>query len=243
MQGTMRSAAIGRLAGGRQLVGYRDPREVVGWLYGQKFERRGRHVVEQGAALLSDACRLPLRPAEVELPLVEWAEQWAEGLVGSRRICVLAAGGGWGAKHWPAAKYGALAQAMRATGYEILVNAPRKDDAVANAVVAASGGAAKVVVCNVAGLVALLRRAALVIGGDSGPTHLAAALGIPLVGLYGPTDPARNGPWGPGPKRVLRDPASVTSYRHVAEPDAGLARITVEQAVEAMREIAAGTGA
>jgi heptosyltransferase-1 len=74
----------------------------------------------------------------------------------------------------------------------------------------------------------------LLIGGDSGPTHLAAALGLPLVALYGPTDPARNGPWGSGPKRVVRGPGSITSHKRVAEIDAGLARIAVD---DVMREV------
>jgi heptosyltransferase-1 len=116
------------------------------------------------------------------------------------------------------------------------VNAGKKDDAVANAVIAASGGAAEMAVCNVAGLIALMRRASLLVGGDSGPTHLAAALGIPLVALYGPTDPARNGPWGSGAKRILRGPGSVTSHKRVAEIDAGLARISVD---DVLREVTA----
>jgi heptosyltransferase-1 len=93
------------------------------------------------------------------------------------------------------------------------------------------------VVCNVAGLVALMRRTDLVVGGDSGPTHLAAALAVPVVALFGPTSPERNGPWGPGPKRVLRDPASLTSYKRSAETEAGLARISVQQVMEAVEEL------
>jgi heptosyltransferase I len=102
-------------------------------------------------------------------------------------------------------------------------------------VISASGGAARVVVCNVTGLIALMRRTALLVGGDSGPTHLAAALGVPVVALFGPTDPARNGPWGAGPKVVLRDPASVTSYKHADTVDAGLANIGVQAVVDAVR--------
>jgi heptosyltransferase-1 len=134
-------------------------------------------------------------------------------------------------------RYGELARQLRALGYTAVVNAPREDDPVANAAVLASEGAAEKVVCNVAGLIALLRRTALLVGGDSGPTHLAAALRVPVVALFGPTDPARNGPWGPGRKVVLRDAASVTSYRHVAEADPGLERISVERVLEAVREL------
>ncbi|AEU34867.1 glycosyltransferase family 9 protein [Granulicella mallensis] len=239
MQGTVRSAVIGRMAGARKFAGYSDPREAVAVnLYTERLARRGAHVVEQGAALLGEACGLKIVPVEISLPRVAWAEHWAEEeAVLSRPLCVLGAGGGWGAKHWPTARFGALALELRAMGFDVVVNAPHKNDVVANEVVAASRGTARMVVCNVTGLVALMRRTDLFIGGDSGPTHLAAALGVPLVALFGPTDPARNGPWGPGAKRVLRDASSITSYKHVAEGDPGLARITVESVLEAVRQV------
>jgi heptosyltransferase-1 len=91
------------------------------------------------------------------------------------------------------------------------------------------------VVCDVAGLVALLRRADLFVGGDSGPTHLAAALAVPTVALFGPTDPARNGPWGPGARVVLRDPGAVTSYKRTSVSAMG--KIAVDQVVEAVRDL------
>jgi heptosyltransferase-1 len=238
LQGTLRSAVIGRFAKAREFVGFADPREAAAArFYRTEVARRGAHVVEQNAALLSEACGIALEPAAVELPQEGWANDWAAELVGDRRVCVLAASAGWGAKQWPVERYGALARELRAMGFAVMVNAPRKDDAVAASVVAASDGAAERVGCNVAGLTALLRRAALLVGGDSGPTHLAAALGVPLVALYGPTDPARNGPWGSGRIKVLRDAASATSHKKVAEIDAGLARIAVEAVVEAVRAV------
>lgn len=251
MQGTVRSAVIGRFARAREFAGYEDPREAAAArLYRSARPRLGEHVVEQGAALLSEACgvALPpqqaglpgtpaLEPAAVELPHTEWADEWAGELAGQRKVCVLAASAGWGAKQWPAERYGALAKQLRAMGFAPVVNAPRKDDVVAESVVAASEGAAEMVVCTVAGLIGLMRRTSLLIGGDSGPTHLAAALGIPLVGLYGPTDPARNGPWGPGPMRVLRGPGSVTSHKRVTEIDAGLARMGVDEVIDAVKAV------
>jgi heptosyltransferase I len=235
MQGTLRSAVIGWMAGAQQFAGYSDPREsVAASFYETKLRRSGRHVIEQGAALLGEACGIALEPAAVDLPHEEWADNWAADLVGGRRMCVLAAGAGWGAKRWPVERYGALARELRAMGLEVVVNASRKDDALAVEVISASGDAAQMVVCNVTGLIALMRRATLLVGGDSGPTHLAAALGVPLVALFGPTDPARNGPWGPGAKTVLRDPVSVTSHKRVAAADAGLANIPVKAVVEAL---------
>jgi heptosyltransferase I len=236
MQGTLRSAVIGRMCGSGQLAGYSDPREAMAAkFYKTKLERKGRHVIEQGAALLGEACGVALEPGGVELPHEEWADHWAAEVVGDRRTCLLAAGGGWAAKCWAAKKYGALAVELKAMGMDVVVNAPRKDDALAAAVVEASGGAARVVVCNVTGLIALMRRMTLLVGGDSGPTHLAAALGVPLVALFGPTDPERNGPRGPGAKVVLRDPASVTSYKRANSEDAGLAKISVGAVVDAVR--------
>jgi len=240
MQGTMRSAVIGRFARAREFTGYEHPREAAAaHLYRSTRRRIGKHVVEQGAALLGAACSIELKPAAFTLPREQWADEWAGELVGERKVCVLAASAGWGAKQWPAERYGALARELRTMGFVPLVNAPRKDDAVAASVVAASGGAAELAVCNVAGLVALMRRTSLLVGGDSGPTHLAAALGIPLVALYGPTDPARNGPWGSGPVRVMRGAGSVTSHKRVAEIDAGLARIAVDEVGREVKELTA----
>lgn len=238
MQGTLRSAVIGRFARAREFAGYENPREAAAaHLYRSTRRRIGTHVVEQGAALLGAACSIALKPAPVSLPHETWADDWAAELVGERKVCLLAASAGWGAKQWPAERYGALARELREMGFVPMVNAPRKDDAIAASVVAASGGAAESVVCNVAGLIALVRRTSLLVGGDSGPTHLAAALGTPLVALFGPTDPARNGPWGSGLMRVIRGTGSVTSHKRVAETDAGLVRITVDDVVREVRSL------
>jgi heptosyltransferase-1 len=239
MQGTLRSAVIGRMAGAEMLTGYADPREsLAGSFYKRKIVRREAHVVDQGAALLGDACGVPLQPGAIEIPRAQWAEEWAETeAVLSRPMCVLAAGGGWGAKQWPAERYGALAVELKRMGFDVVVNAPRKDDKIAARVVAASGGVARTVVCNVTGLVSLMRRADLLVGGDTGPTHLAAAMGVPVVALFGPTSPERNGPWGPGAMRVLRDAASVTTYKRAAEPDAGLMNLSVEIVTQAVRDL------
>ena len=239
MQGTLRSAVLGRFAGAVRFVGYRDPRETAArWLYRQPLPRLGKHVVEQGAALLGAALGVPLSPARsLRLPVLPEAEAWAMTLVDSspqpEPLALLAPAAGWGAKQWPAAHFGALAAALADRGWAVRVNAAHDAEPMAMAVVAASGGAARLVCGGVAGLVALTGRAAMVVGGDSGPVHLAAALGTPVVALFGPTDPARNGPWGAGPIRVLRHPDSVTTYKRTAPSEAGLARLEVGTVLEA----------
>lgn len=236
MQGTLRSGVIGWMAGAGELAGYGDPREeLAARLYSRKLGRRGTHVVEQGAALLGEACGTALEPAEVVLPRDEEAEAWAEENVRARPLLMLAPGGGWGAKRWPVERFAAVAQAMRPQAGDCVVNAATDADDAARQVAAGSDGAARVLGCSVARLVALMRRTDLFVGGDSGPLHLAAALGVPAVAVFGPTDPARNGPWGPGAKVVLRDAASGTSYKRTSGVDPGMAKITVEQVVAAMK--------
>ena len=169
MQGTLRSAVIAWMSNAKRVVGYGDPREALAArLYGEKLARRGVHVVEQGAALLGDALDVPLAPEKVELPREAWADEWAAAFIGGKRVCLLAPGAGWGAKRWPAQRFGKVAQRLSALGLAVAVNASRNDDALAQEVIAASNGTAQIAVCNVTGMIALLRRSALVIGGDSG---------------------------------------------------------------------------
>ena len=80
------------------------------------------------------------------------------------------------------------------------------EQSLAEDVVAAAGGAAMISPpTSIADLVALARGAALMVSGDTGPTHIAAAVGTPIVGIYGPTRPSRNGPWSPRDVTVSRD--------------------------------------
>jgi heptosyltransferase-1 len=80
-----------------------------------------------------------------------------------------------------------------------------------------------------------------VIAGDTGPLHLAAALERPVVALFGPTDPARNGPFGTK-ARVLRHGTERRDHRRLAEPEAGLLEITVDEVVAASLELLGGVG-
>ena len=85
----------------------------------------------------------------------------------------------------------------------------------------------------------MTRRAALFVGGDTGPLHLAAALKIPVVAIFGPTDPARNGPFGTR-SIVLRSGESNTSHKRRAETDPGMLRITEAEALSAARQLLQG---
>jgi heptosyltransferase-1 len=116
------------------------------------------------------------------------------------------------------------------------VNAVSEDDPTAQAVVRASGGVAVAVPSDVPELIPLTRRAGLVIAGDTGPLHLAAALERPVVALFGPTDPARNGPYGTK-AWVLRHGPERRDHRRLQEPEAELLKISVDEVVSAAMEL------
>jgi heptosyltransferase-1 len=239
MQGSIRSAMVGRMAGAEDFVGTAEPREgPAAWLYRRKVRTTAQHVVEQGCELLGSAIGESLRPARVTLPVDVLAEGWCDDLlVGEvRPFVMMAPTAGWGAKEWPAERYGELAAALAREGFRTLVNASSAEDAVSKRVVETSHGAAVMVPCSVGQLIVLIRRAALVIAGDTGPLHLAAALERPVVGLYGPTDPLRNGPFGTR-SRVLRHASSQVDHSRHPETEKGLLEITVDEVGKAALEL------
>jgi heptosyltransferase I len=239
MQGSIRSAVVGRMAEAEDFAGPAEPREKqAAWFYRRKVQTAAQHVVEQGCELLGNAIGERLRPARVLLPTDIVAETWCDGVLAGevRPFVMMAPTAGWGAKQWPAKRYGELAAALADAGFRTLVNAFSAEDAVGRRVVEASGGAAALIPCSVGQMIALMRRAELVIAGDTGPLHLAAAMERPVVGLYGPTDPARNGPYGTR-SRVLRHASSVLDHSRYEETEKGLLEITVEEVAEAALEL------
>ena len=117
-----------------------------------------------------------------------------------------------------------------------LVNAPPGEENLASAVVETAGGHAFAVNCSIGQLIALTRRARILIGGDTGPMHLAAALGVPTVALYGPTDPARTGPFS-DKAIALRHPQSETTFSHHRTPESGLLQISAAEVIGVARHL------
>ncbi len=239
LQGSIRSAIIAKLSGAKQIVGPAKPREKQAtWMYGTRILTQAEHVIEQACEIAS-ALGVWLLPAQVSLPVDAEVERWAEAQIDVQTKghgVLLAPSAGWGAKQWPAERYGELASRLGRNGYSVLVNAVDEHDPLAAIVVRTSEGAATPVVASIAQLIALTRRMRLVIAGDTGPLHLAAALQTPVLGIFGPTDPVRNGPYGTR-SRVLRDAGSVRDHRRHAAPEAGLLRISVDQVETAALEL------
>ena len=158
------------------------------------------HVIQKNLSILS---ALKLTPQPLELPLTPTANAETNAAIqsagGARRYIVLNPGAAWPNKRWPAERFGALAASLRdRLGLPSFITWGPSERELADAVVRASSGAATAApATSVSDLAVLMREAALVVSGDTGPLHIAAAMGTPLVGLYGPTWPERNGPWDP----------------------------------------------
>ena len=256
LQGAMRSALLARFSGAREVYGPAEPRESPASLwYTRKAVAHGRHVVEQNLAVAraligrrkkASAAELPHDPP-CDLP----RDPRAEGLIvqwlaehGIRDFAILNPGAGWGAKRWPAERYGEVALRLAEQGVRSILNYGPGEEELVSTAEAASGGTARAMNCSVirssiTELIALTRRARLFIGGDTGPLHLAAALRVPVVAIYGPTDPARNGPYGTR-SVVLRSAESVTSHARRNAVDEGMLGIGSESVVRAARELLAG---
>ena len=182
MQGAMKSAGVGLLAEAVVFAGPAKPREALARnFYDKKIDVTATHVVEQGCELLGGAVGEVLTPARVSLPMNGSDEHWADRVVGNEKFCLISPGGGWGAKLWPPERFGQVAAELGRAGVRSVVNASGNGSPEADAVAAASQGFARAVPCSVGQLIALVRRAAVVIGGDTGPLHLAAALERPVV--------------------------------------------------------------
>jgi heptosyltransferase-1 len=239
LQGAVRSAWMGRMARA-PLVGEAHPREAPArWLFARCVGTHAAHVIEQAAEVVEGALHrtLPRPLPSPGLPRSAAAEQWAAEQAGEAAIALIHPGAGWGAKRWPPERYGRLARELATRlGTRALVNAGPGEESIARAVVEASDGAARIMATSLDQLIALTRRAALAIGGDTGPLHLASALGTPVVGIFGPTDPARNGPYG-GAFRVLRHPESQRDHTRRSQPEAGLLTITEAEVLQMAEEL------
>lgn len=203
-QGLIKSALVARSSGAPVRIGYARgfARESpAAMFYSLGVSPAGAHVVEQGLALAAAAGSEQLT-IDFPLPLGR-----SEGTLPDGPFVLAAPFAGWKAKQWPLEYYGELAALLKQKGHVLVLN------------VAPGAAVPEGVVVHTSSLDGLLdatRRAAAVVGLDSGPMHLAAALGKRGVALFGPTDPARNGPYG-GTMQVIRDSSAPTTYRRIDE--------------------------
>ena len=207
-------------------------------LYTERLNPRGPHKVEHNLTLVEAAGARPsvprfplsIRPEDEEIAARELA---AHNL---HDFFVLNPGGGWRSKCWPPEQYGELHRHLYETrGWRGVVTFGPGEEALAQAVIQSAGKCPPVAIALGLGpLMALLRRAKFVVSADTGPLHIASALGAPVVGLYGPTDPARNGPFWPADVSVRNPRNCETTYQRGKDFAPSMLSITVEQVMAAI---------
>ncbi len=264
LMGNHKSGVIAWLSGAPRRVGAARPfrREASSAIWiNQPVDSPGRHAVDRALAVLA-GIDLPAgggpraeRPRgggqaeyradfggdKILSRVPDDARAFLEGQ--TRPFVVIQAGAGWGNKIYPAARWGEVARELRErTQMAVWVPIAPGEEHLAQEVVEASGGAARSVEAfGLAFLAAVLRASRLVLGGDTGPLHLAHAIGTPVLCLIGPTDPERNGPYVP-PEVAIREsvadlvlfkrlPCSYC-YKRYAEPKACLLNISAQEVAD-----------
>ncbi|HEY7306209.1 MAG TPA: glycosyltransferase family 9 protein [Bryobacteraceae bacterium] len=226
-QGLLKSSLAGRMARPQAFFGFDRSvaRESLStWLYSRRVAVAGPHRVQRnlqlaaaaGAATLTEQAWIPSGRAEANLP--------------SGPFVLASPFAGWTSKQWPLESYEQLAGVLNKEGFELVINVSESQAARLRHL-----NRVRVHMSSLTGLIDATRRATAVIGVDSGPLHLAAALGKPGVALYGPTDPAQTGPYRSN-MVVLRAPGVQTTYKRHSRIHTSMAQITVERVARGLLE-------
>jgi len=207
-QGLVKTGFLARLSGAGERLGLaerwlREPLAAV-W-YTDRVAAPGRvHAIEESLALVErlGVRRLERRQWQFPLPRTTGDDRAVEERLqslGVRDFMIINPGGGWTSKRWAPENYAGLIRRLEPElpWHFLLTGSPAEEPLMQDII--RRTGSPRVVYfpANLVELIALERRAKLFIGGDTGPLHLAAAVGTPIVAIYGPTDPARNGPFSP----------------------------------------------
>lgn len=226
LQGLIKSAIIARTTGAERIVGFskkylREPFASV--FYTDTHDPGGegiyatgetRHVVEINLGVLQ---AIGLSAAKPEFPIDAVKSEIADRMraAAGGRYALLNPGAAWPNKRWPPDRLASLAVALRERHQliSVVLWGPGERELAQAVVAAARESAVMTPETTIADLVALSRGASVVVSGDTGPTHIASAVGAPIVGIYGPTRPERNGPWLPEDVTVSR--ASICECHHL----------------------------
>lgn len=210
LQGLMKSAVLARASGAARVVGFSiwHLREKTARpFYSDVRPAEGGHVITKNLRLLE---AVGVHDAEIRFPLRDVPSAALDALraqIGADgRFALINPGAAWPNKRWPPDRFGEIASFLRDVyGMTAVVLWGPGEELLAHGVIAASGGRALLAPpTTVTDLVALARAATLVVSGDTGPLHIATAVGTPTVSIFGPTDPERNGPYTPDDIAVSR---------------------------------------
>jgi heptosyltransferase I len=229
-QGLIQSAALAVAVKAKRLAGF-DRKQVrerpAALFYSTEIETHAEHVIERNLELAAGAGASQLLRV---FPLPPGAP---EGSLPTGKFVLTSPLAGWGAKQWPLEYWSQLASLIH---LPLVVNGPPDAAPLLEKI-----QGAHVHLSGLPGLIDATRRAHAVIGVDSGPLHLAAALAKPGVAIFGPTNPGRNGPYG-GTIRTLRIPGAVDDYSRGSAPHASIVAISPRMVADALAQVLAGAG-
>ncbi len=243
LMGNHKAGVLARLSGAKRRIGFvrRERREPSSSLWiNRPAAPRGLHAVDRMLSLL-DALGIPPEPADFgpeKLFREEPAAVAALCAAHPEPFALLHPGAGWANKRYPPAWWGEAARLLhRQTGVRTWVPVAPGEESLAAEVEAAGhegGGPALRLVpgADLPTLAALIRRSRLMLGGDTGPTHLARALGTPALMVMGPTDPERHGPYGEPENALFKRLACSFCYQRLDETKACLLEVPPRRVAE-----------
>lgn len=227
-QGLFKSAAVATLARPDRIYGFHQSQvreRVAALFYSRRVRVRAEHIVDRNLELAAAT------GASGIIRVFPMPEGKPEGLLPTGDYILACPLAGWAGKQWPLDYYTVLAsRLMREWRLPLVLNGPSQARPLLSKVEGAWPH-----VSGIPGLIHAMRRALAVVGVDSGPLHLAAALEKPGVAIFGPTDPRRNGPYG-GTITVLRSPNALTTFKRSGATDPCMKDITPNEVFEALRE-------
>ena len=241
LMGNHKGAVLTFLSGARRRLGAAAPYRREGssaWWLRETVETPGEHAVDRALALLAP---LGVAPAAADFGADRLLADeppaarsfFAEQLRSDRPLVLIQAGAGWGNKVYPMPWWAQVATDLDRAGADLWLPTAPGEEHLAEEIADRSDGAARPVdATSFAFLAALLRRARLMLGGDTGPIHLAHALGTPVLCLIGPTDPRRNGPYGAPEKAVFHQLPCSGCYKRFDSARACLLSISPRQVSE-----------
>lgn len=245
MQGLLKSGIASWLSAARMRIGFARPVSCEqAWLaYTNRIRPVGTHVVDRNCDLLVPLGVRESRPG-FEMPCWpvsrERVRSWLEGLRFAEPPIVINPGAGWASKLWPAERFAAVARQLheRQRHRSLVVWGGNTERTAAERIVAGSRGAAVMAPdTSLQDLGELFRRSRMVISSDTGPLHLAAAVGTPCVGLFGPVPAERNGPYGPQHICVEPPAAARPAWVNRKTDTVSMATIDVDRVVAAAEAV------
>jgi heptosyltransferase-1 len=243
LMGNHKAGFLARVSGARRRIGLgrrwrREPSSAL-WI-NEPVAARGDHAVERALSVL-EALSLPREAPDFgsdfllpESPETQrQLERWAAPAAPAPRL-LLCPGAGWGNKEYPPRWWGQVAAGLaREVGAVTWIPSGPGEEALGEAVAAHSEGAARHLgMVDLSTLAALMRRSRLVLAGDTGPLHLAHALGAPVLAVMGPTDPQRHGPFGDPQGALARELPCSYCYKRLPEPKGCLLEIPPRQVIQ-----------